>query len=382
MTNRRPLAPETLAAQAGHYVDPVTGAVTPPIHSATTFARDEAYALPDSYIYSRNGTPTYDQLETLLAELDGGSASRVFASGLAAVTAVFETVPTGGHVVAPKVMYHGTLQWLRRIEAKGRIRLSLFDPTDPAALAAAILPGETDLVWIEPTLNPTWDVIDITAAADAAHAAGAVLAVDSTCSPATTTRPIAVGADIVFQSGTKYINGHSDVLAGVLTTRAADDRWSEIETVRTLAGATLGPFEAWLMLRGLRTLFVRFDRACENAMAIARHFEGHPKIQQVLYPGLKSHPGHDIAARQMTGGFGGMLSLLVKGGAEEALTVAGALEVFVRATSLGGVESLIEHRYSIEPPGTLTPPNLLRLSIGIERPDDLIADLDQALERL
>ena len=295
MTNRRPLAPETLAAQAGHYVDPETGAVTPPIHSATTFARDEFYALPDTYIYSRNGTPTYDQLEDLIAELDGGAAARLFASGLAAVAAVFETVPTGGRVVAPRIMYHGTLQWLRRIEAKGRIRLSLFDPTTPDSLAETVQSGDTDIVWIEPTLNPTWDVIDIAAAAEIAHDAGAILAVDSTCSPAVTTRPIDLGADIVFQSGTKYLNGHSDVLAGVLTTRIADDRWGEVETVRTLAGATLGPFEAWLMLRGLRTLFVRFERACENAMAIAQHFDGHPKIERVLYPGLESHPGHAVA---------------------------------------------------------------------------------------
>ena len=380
MARERPLSPASLAAQAGRFIDQATGAVVPPVHPATTYARGADYEPVGDYVYARYRNPTDDPAERLLAALEGGAEARLFASGLGAMTAVFETVQTGQHVAAPRVMYHGGQDWLRRLSETRGVGLTFFEAAEPDSLRAAVRPGETAIVWIESPVNPTWDVIDIAAAAETAHASGAILAVDSTVAPPVTTRPIAHGADIVFHSATKYLNGHSDVTAGVLVTKAQDARWEEINQVRKLAGATLGPFESWLLLRGLRTLFVRFERASQNALALARNFEGHPKVEAVLYPGLESHPGHAIAKRQMTGGFGGMLSICVKGGADEAKAVATGVRVFVPATSLGGVESLIEHRATVEGPHSKVPPNLLRLSVGIETADDLIADLEQALE--
>ncbi len=379
MDDAKALSPRSLAAQAGHFIDPATGAITPPVHPSTTFARDADYAPIGTTTYSRYHNPTYEQVERVAAELDEGAEALVFAAGMAAIAALFETVNTGQHMVAPTIMYHGAQDWLWRISEKRGIALSLFDAADSRALERAIRPGETAIVWIETPVNPTWDVIDIAAAAAAAHAAGAILAVDATVSTPVTTRPLDLGADLVFHSGTKYLNGHSDVTAGVLVTRQADARWQEIRLVRGLMGGVLGPFEAWLLLRGLRTLFVRFERASANALQIARHFEGHGKLEAVLYPGLESHPGHAIAKRQMTAGYSGMLSLLVKGDAEDAKGVATRTALFVPATSLGGVESLIEHRATIEGPRSQVPPNLLRLSIGIEDARDLIADLEQAL---
>ena len=379
MDDAKALSPRSLAAQAGHFIDPATGAITPPVHPSTTFARDADYAPIGTTTYSRYHNPTYEQVERVAAELDEGAEALVFAAGMAAIAALFETVNTGQHMVAPTIMYHGAQDWLWRISEKRGIALSLFDAADPGALERAIRPGETAIVWIETPVNPTWDVIDIAAAAAAAHAAGAILAVDATVSTPVTTRPLDLGADLVFHSGTKYLNGHSDVTAGVLVTRQADARWQEIRLVRGLMGGVLGPFEAWLLLRGLRTLFVRFERASANALQIARHFEGHGKLEAVLYPGLESHLGHAIAKRQMTAGYSGMLSLLVKGDAEDAKGVATRTALFVPATSLGGVESLIEHRATIEGPRSQVPPNLLRLSIGIEDARDLIADLEQAL---
>ena len=300
----------------------------------------------------------------------------------AAVCAVFETVNSGEHVVAPRIMYHGSQDWLRRISEKRSIGLSLFDASDLNALQQAVQPGKTSIVWIETPVNPTWDVIDIAAAADIAHDAGAILVVDATVSSPVTTRALEHSADIVFHSATKYLNGHSDVVAGILVAAKQDDRWQEIKLVRTLTGGVLGPFEAWLLLRGMRTLFLRFEKSSQSALRIASHFENHPKLVRVLYPGLESHPGHDIAKRQMTHGFGGMLSLLVKGDADEARAIAGNTHLFVPATSLGGVESLIEHRASVEGPHSEVPQNLLRLSIGIENCQDLIDDLEMSLEKL
>ena len=371
---------QTTLAQAGHYLDKETGAVTPPIQTSTTYARGQDYELIGDYIYSRYQNPTYDQVEQLATELDGGADAQLFSSGMAAIAAIFETVNTGQHIVAPKIMYHGAQDWLRRIAQKRNIGLTLFDATDPSALRQAIKPGKTAIVWIETPTNPTWDVIDIADAAAAAHAAGAVLGVDGTVSPPITTRALDLGADIAFHSATKYLNGHSDVTAGILVTAKTDTRWEEIKFVRTHVGGVLGAFESWLLLRGMRTLALRFERASHNALQIARHLEGHPKLEAVLYPGLASHPGHEIAKRQMINGFGGMLSLCIKGGATAAKALATRLKLFVPATSLGGVESLVEHRASVEGPLSQVQPNLLRLSVGIEAVDDLIADLMQALD--
>jgi cystathionine gamma-synthase len=380
MSNSAP-RPETIAAHALNAIDRETGAIVPPLHMSSTYARDETYTPKLAENYIRNGNPTLWQAQNTLAALEGGEAALLFPSGMAAISTLLETVPMGGHIVAPDVMYYGTRDWLRYLAGKGRIALTLFDPSDRGALAASLRPGETDLVWIETPLNPTWDVIDIAAAAEAAHKAGTILGIDATASAAVTTRPLALGADIVFHSATKYLNGHSDILAGLLVGNI-NERWKTIAMLRTKVGAPLAPFECWLLIRGLRTLFVRYRQASINALAIARHFEGHPKLERVLYPGLPSHRGHDVAKRQMTDGFGGMMSILVKGGIPEALKVCTSLKVILPATSLGGVESLAEHRKTVEGPTSPVPDNLIRLSIGIEHPDDLIADLEQALARI
>lgn len=372
------LRPETIAAHALRSTDEATGAVVPPIYMSTTYARDESYQPKLKENYQRNGGPTLWHAENAVAALEQGEAALLFASGMAAITTLFETVPHGAHVVAPTVMYYGTRDWLQRLASLGRIALTLFDPVVAGSLAAALCP-ETDIVWIETPLNPTWDVIDIAAAAQATHAVGAILAVDATATAAVTTRPLLLGADIVFHSATKYLNGHSDVLAGALVTKQPGERWNGIAKLRTQIGTPLAPFECWLLVRGLRTVYVRFRQASANALAIARHFEGHPRIASVLYPGLASHAGHAIAKRQMTDGFGGMLSLLVDGGFAETQKVCTRLKVIVPATSLGGVESLAEHRKAVEGPSSPVPENLIRFSIGIEHPDDLIADIEQAL---
>jgi len=373
---------ESMIVQACHYVDEATGGISPPLQFSTTYARGHDYEYLGNYSYSRSANPSWEVLEKVCTELDGGADAKCFASGMAAVCAFFETVNTGEHVVAPRVMYHGSQDWLRRISARRSIGLSFFDAGDIEDLRSAVQPGKTSVVWIETPVNPTWDVIDIALAAEIAHAAGAILAVDGTVASPVTTRALEYGADIVFHSATKYFNGHSDVVAGILVTAKIDQRWEEIKLVRTLTGGVLGPFEAWLLLRGMRTLFLRFDKASQNALCLARHFEGHPRLQQVLYPGLDSHPGHEVAKRQMAQGFGGMLSLLIDGNADAAKRIAGNTRLFVRATSLGGVESLIEHRASVEGPHSEVPSNLLRLSIGIENCQDLINDLEQSLEKI
>ncbi|MBP7002525.1 PLP-dependent aspartate aminotransferase family protein [Amaricoccus sp.] len=386
MAGRRnaPPSPATIAAQALRRIDPRTGAVVPGIELASTFARDEGYAARQAYIYARDGGPTVEHVEAVLAAIEGAEGTLVFASGMAAMAALVETLATGDHVVAPGGMYLGGANWLRRMQARRGIEVSFVEAeTDggAAATAAAIRPGRTRLVWLETPSNPAWDIADIAAAAEAAHAGGAILAVDCTAAPPCTTRALALGADVAFHSGTKYLGGHSDLTAGVLSLARRDALWEELCTVRRLMGSVMAAFEAWLLLRGLRTLHLRYARASENALAIARHFDGHPRVARVLYPGLPGHPGHAVAARQMTGGFGGMLSLLVAGTEAQAVDVARFAEAFIPATSLGGVESLIEHRRTVEGEGSPAPPTLLRLSVGIEDPADLIADLEQALER-
>ncbi len=359
-------------------IDP-TGAVVPPIHPSTTFARNEAYELVGTHVYSRYGSPTVDLAERVLAELDGGAGSLLFASGMAAIAAFTSSIDPGGHVVAPSVMYHGARNHLERLAADGRIDLELVDADQPGALQGAIVAGRTALVWIESALNPTWTVLDIPAIARAAHAAGALLAVDATVTPPCTLRALDHGADIVFHSASKYLNGHSDLTAGVLTTASHDTRWDEVRATRDRTGGVLGAFEAWLLLRGLRTLWIRYAAASANAAAIADALAGHPAVTTVLYPGSRTHPTHPIAADLWNGGYGGMLSLIVAGGAERARTMASRTEIFCPATSLGGVESTIEHRASVEGPGSPVPPGLVRLSVGIEPADELIADLHRAL---
>ena len=382
MSTNRPTAPETAAAQALHYQDKETGAVAPPIHPTSTFARREDYELISGYNYSRYESPTVDLAEAVICRLENGAASRLFGSGLAGMQAVFETLKPGAHIVVPKVMYFGALLWLRRMAAHKGLTITQFDQGNIGELRSAVVPGTTELVWIETPANPTFEVVDISQAARIAHDAGAVLGVDGTNAPPCTQRPLELGADISFHSATKYLNGHSDMTGGVVTMAKKDTRFDDLHFIRKQQGAVLGAFEAWLLVRGMRTLFVRFERQSANALALARHFEGHPKIERVIYPGLPSHPGHAIAKRQMTGGFGGMLSILTRGGFEEAKRVTASVKVIYPATSLGGVESLAEHRKSVEAPDSPIPANLIRLSIGIENVSDLIADLEQALESI
>ncbi len=366
-------------AQAMHYVDDVTGAVVPPMIASSTFARDENMELRNGYVYSRYGSPTSDLAEKIICELEGGADCLAFGAGLAAFAALFETVNSGDHIVAPQLMYHGGLTWLRRICKKRKIDLTLFDPGKPETLSDAVQAGRTKIVWIETPTNPTWEVTDIAAAAKVAHNAGAILGVDCTCASPVTTQALALGADIVFHSATKYLNGHSDVTAGVLIAREKNELWEDIIEARKYSGSILAPFESWLLIRGLRTLFIRYETAAASAMKFAKHFEGHAKLTAVMYPGLASHPQHDIAKAQMTNGFGGMLSVLIDGDFETTKKVACELKMFLPATSLGGVESLVEHRILAEGPDSTVAPNLIRFSIGIEDVDDLIADLEQAL---
>ena len=374
------IRPATAAAQALGFVDPETAAVAPPIHPATTYERGPDNKLLSGRLYSRADNPCYDLPEALLTRLEGGAATAVFSSGMSAATAVFMALRPGDHVLVPKVIYWALRGWLMGWATEWGLRVESVDMTEPALVAAAAQPGRTRLIWIETPANPTLVVTDIAALAEVAHRAGALLAVDSTFATPVLTQPLALGADLVMHSATKYLNGHSDVIAGSVTTRAADDFWQRIRTVRLQAGAVLGPFEAWLLLRGMRTLFVRVGAQCRAAERISAHFDGHPGIEAVLYPGLASFPGHGVAARQMKGGFGGMLSLRVKGGAPGALAFIGKLRVWKRATSLGGVESLVEHRASIEGPESSTPPDLLRMSVGLEDASDLIGDVEQALK--
>ena len=375
------LSPATRAAQALHIIDERTGAVSPMIDLSSTYARDENYDPRQPYIYGRSGGQTVKHAEAVLAIIEGGAASLLFGSGMAAMVTLMETLEAGDHVVAPQIMYHEGMNWIHRLAEKRGIEATFFDTTDPAALEKAVRSGQTRIVWIESPTNPNWDIIDIAQTAEIAHAAGAILAVDCTASPPSTTQALALGADIAFHSATKYLNGHSDMTGGVLTCATTNPLWDELTNIRNMLGSVMAGFEAWLLIRGLRTLYLRFERASTNALTLAKHFEGHNLIETVLYPGLPSHPGHEIAKRQMTGGFGGMMSILIKGGAAQARDVSRFTQVFVPATSLGGVESLIEHRKAVEGPHSIVADNLIRLSIGIEDVNDLIADLEQALER-
>ena len=371
--------PESLAAQALHYSDPETAGIVPPIQASTTYGVDEAHVPLGPTQYTRYHNPTYTQAERLLAELEGGEEALLFASGLGASAAAFMALAPGDHVIVHGVIYWGLRGWLEEFCPHWGIELDLADLTDPEELRRLVRPGQTKLVWIETPSNPLWEVLDIAALSKIAREAGAKLAVDSTCATPVLSRPLELGADIVMHSATKFLNGHSDVLAGVLVTRDKDAFWERVLTNRSKIGAVIGPFEAWLLLRGLRTLFVRVERQSASAQRIAERFEEHPGVARVRYPGLASHPAHALAKAQMIGGFGGMLSIEIAGGREAALAVAANCRLWVRATSLGGVESLIEHRATIEGPNSPCPESLLRLSVGLESCDDLIADLEQAI---
>ncbi|MEP4546892.1 MAG: PLP-dependent aspartate aminotransferase family protein [Saccharospirillum sp.] len=377
-----PYQPETLVAQALGDIDATTGALIPAIHNSTTYQRDTDNGYSRGRIYSRADNPGYDPVERVLTELEQGADALVFASGMAASVAVFQALQPGAHVIAPVVMYWSLRNWLKQFSQQWQIDVSFVDTSDTAAVTAALQPGKTELVWLETPGNPLWTVADIQAICGLAHDAGARVVVDSTVATPIHTQPLLLGADLVMHSATKYLNGHSDVIAGALVTARDDEFWQRLIKQRSQGGAVLGPFEAALLLRGMRTLAIRVRECSANAQRLAEHLNAHPAVEEVLYPGLPGFAGHDVARKQMRNGFGGMLSVRIKGGAAAAIQVAATLKVWKRATSLGGVESLVEHRASIEGEGTPVPDDLLRLSVGIEAVSDLMSDFDAALSQL
>ena len=377
---KRGLSVATIAAQAGGYIDAASGGVVPPIQPSTTFARDRSYQPhPTGNIYARDDNDLCRIAEALLAQLDNAEAALLFPNGMAAIAAVFRALRSGATVLVQSQIYWGTTKWLREFCARRSVTLIEADLSDTVQAQSLCTHHQPDLVFIETPSNPWLRTTDIALVAQATHAAGGRLVVDATAATPILTRALDFGADIVMHSATKGINGHSDVLAGVLATNApADSHWQAIAVDRHDAGAVIGSFEAWLLVRSIRTLPLRVERMSQNAQVVANFLQGHAAVDRVFYPGLPDVEGHEVAKRQMTGGFGSLMSFCVRGGAADALRVAGRLNLFHRATSLGGVESLVEHRHTIEP-DTGIPDSLLRLSIGIEDAQDLCADLEQAL---
>ena len=372
---------ETIAAQAAHQIDAATGAVAPPIYLSTTFERDVDGEYSRGFVYSRSDNPNRRALEQCLALLEGGEAGNAvaaaFGSGSAATAAVFQALAPGDHVIAPDDCYHGTSRMLREVFAPWGLETAFVDMTDADAVQRAVRPN-TRLIWVETPSNPLLKITDIARMADIAHAAGAQCACDNTWASPMLQRPFELGADLAVHSTTKYLGGHEDVTGGAVVSAADTDVFRRVRLIQNVYGAVPSPFDCWLTLRGIRTLHVRMPAHSANAGRLARFLQDNPRVSAVHYPGLPDHPGHDIAARQMSD-FGGMLSFQVAGGRDAAMAVAAGVQLFVRATSLGGTQSLIEHRASIEGPDTQTPDDLLRVSVGLENADDLIADLAQAL---
>jgi cystathionine gamma-synthase len=369
---------ETLAVHAGRAVEAGTGAVTPSIALSTTFERAEDGTFPSGLIYSRNANPNRNSLEQALAGLEGGAAAAAFSSGNAATSALLQALAPGDHVVASSETYHGTRAVLTGALARWGLRTTFVDMSDASNVARA-MQRDTRLVWVETPSNPQLRIADIARISAIAHDAGALCACDNTFATPILQRPLDLGADLVMHSTTKFIGGHSDVLGGCVVAREDGDYFQRVRQYQVFGGAAPSPFDCWLLLRSIPTLPYRVRAHSAGAQRVAEYLSRHPRVECVHYPGLPEHPNHATAARQMRGGFGGMLSFQVRGGEEDAMGVAARVRVFTRATSLGGVESLIEHRASVEGPATATPRDLLRASIGLEHPDDLIADLRHAL---
>ena len=368
---------ETLAVRAGADADPDTGSVAPPIHLSTTFIHGPASEEIHRYMYIRQNNPTQDRLEAALSVLEAGEDSLVFSSGMGASSAFFQSLEPGSHVIIPEDVYVGVRLMAATHFKNWQLECTTVDTQSIAAMAAAVRPN-TRAIWTETPSNPQMKIMDIAAVAKIAERAGAYFVVDNTFATPVLQRPLELGADVVMHSTTKYCGGHSDVQGGCLTFKKREPLHARVSQTRTVLGAVGSPFNSWLILRGLRTLPCRMERHSANAMAVAKALSEVKAVERVFYPGLASHPGHEIAARQMKQ-FGGMMSILVKGGWDEAIRVVSRVKVFQPATSLGGVESLIEHRASAEGPASTSPKNLLRLSVGLEHPDDLIEDLVQAL---
>ena len=367
---------ETIAIHAGNHVEPGSRAIIQPITLSTTFERGPDGDYPGGYIYSRSDNPNRHSLEKVLMQLEGGADACAFSSGNAAGNAVFQALKPGSHIIAPDDMYHGLRNQLNQVFA-GVLEVDYVDFTNVELVQSAIK-SNTCLIWIETPSNPLLKVTDITAIVNLAKGNKIPVACDNTFASPVFQNPLALGCDIVMHSTTKYLGGHSDVCGGALITKEINPLWEKIKNVQGLSGAVPSPFDCFLLVRGIKTLPYRMRGHAENALKFALFLEDHPAIERVYYPGLKSHPQHEIAKKQMRG-FGGMISFLVKGTDSDALKVVNKVNIFSQATSLGGVESLIEHRASVEGPETKTPQNLLRASIGLENIEDLIADLNQAL---
>ena len=378
MPSKTSLQFETLSVHAGHAIDSGSGDVSPAVHLATTYERAKDGSFAFGYSYIREDNPTRKALESCIAALEGGSAAVAFASGAAASFAVFSLVQPGAHVLAPRESYHGTAKQLREVLAAYGVGCTFIDMTDIAAIRAAMNPT-VKLVWIETPSNPMLNLSDIGAISALAHDHGALVCCDNTFATPVLQRPFELGADIVMHSSTKYFGGHSDAMGGAVVVNDASLE-KRLRMYQSTAGGVPAPFDCWLIRRSLATLKLRVQAQSQSALQIANYLATHPRVERVYYPGLASHPGHSLARQQMPHGCGGVLSFGVRGDEKLAFAVAAKLELFTRATSLGGVESLIEHRASIEGPHSVTPQNLLRLSIGLEHVDDLIRDLEQALQ--
>ena len=382
LKNEKELSLSTKIAQALHYNDPDTGSVIPPIEHTATYSRDKNYEPRKAYWYRRDGNKTTQIAEEIIAELENADMSLLFSSGMSACTAVLEMLPPNAHIVVPRVMYHGVLAQIQNFSSKNRIHVDFYNAGDLTSMKEIIKIGVTQLVWVETPNNPNWEVTDIVEASKIAHEAKAKLIVDATATPPTMTKSLDLGADISFHSATKYLNGHSDVSAGVLSFKKDNKVWENLYNIRKLQGTVLNSQDAFLLIRGLRTLFLRVEKNSQNAMLLAKHFESHNYVETVLYPGLESHPNHKTAKSQTNGQYGGMLSIVVKGSEADAINVVRNCKVFYPATSLGGVESLIEHRKTVSGEDFPVDEKLIRISIGIEDPLDLINDLEQALEKV
>ena len=379
LKNDKDLSISTKIAQALHFSDPETGSVVPSIDHSATYSRDENYQPRQAYWYRRDGNKTTQLAEKIISELENANASLLFSSGMSACTAVLEMLPAEAQIAVPRVMYHGVLGQIQNFASKNRIRVDYYEAGDLASMESVIKNGVTQLVWVETPNNPNWEVTDISSASELAHKAGAKLIVDATATPPTMTKSLDLGADISFHSATKYLNGHSDISAGALSFNQQSSMYENLFTIRKLHGTVLNSQDAFLLIRGLRTLFLRVEKNSQNAMLLAKHFNNHEFIEKVLYPGLETHPNHQIAKHQTNGQFGGMLSVIVKGSQTDAVNVVRNCKVFYPATSLGGVESLIEHRKTVSGDDFPVHENLIRISAGIEDPVDLINDLEQAL---
>jgi cystathionine gamma-synthase len=377
MKKNKTLRFETLAVHVGHGVDPATGAVVEPIHLSTTFERDADGSYPHGYMYSRNHNPNRNALEAALSALEGGEGAAAFGSGLAAITAIFQGLQPGDHVLAPSDIYHGTANVLKHLFAKWQVSASFIDMTALDTVRAS-MQKNTRIVWLETPSNPLLRCVDIAAVVEIAHAAGARAIADNTFASPVLQRPLELGCDMVMHATTKYLGGRSDVLGGVVVTRLDDAHFAQLRQAQLFGGAVPSPFDCWLLMRSLPTLSYRMQAHCANATQVAHFLQSHPQVSAVHYPGLEDNPFHALAKKQMHG-FGGMLSFEVRGGKSAAMALAAQVEIFTRATSLGGVESLIEHRASIEGPESKTPQGLLRVSVGLEHAQDLIDDLAQAL---